>query len=100
MSQEKNRVTYSPTTPMPGALYPVGDFPLVVDESVAIGETTERLSDYIPIILTPREYNALCEAEEGEAVKVIQGGKEVEIIFDPNKIYLVKLVYEENTEEK
>ena len=96
--ENKNRTPYNPATPMPGALYPVGGFPLVKDTDVAVGESTGRLVDYIPIILTPQEYNALCEAEEGEAVKVMQDGVEVEMVYDPNKIYFIKLIYEEIVE--
>lgn len=97
-TENKNRTPYNPATPMPGALYPVGNFPLVKDTDVAVGESTERLVDYIPIILTQREYNALCEAKEGETVKVMQGGVEVEMAYDPNKIYFIKLIYEEIVE--
>lgn len=94
-SKEQN---YSQALPIGGGMYPVGPFPLVVDKDVAIGETDERLTDYIPIILTQKEYNSLIEADEGQPVKVIQNGVEVEMIYDPKKIYFVKFSYEEITE--
>lgn len=93
-SKEQN---YSQALPIGGGMYPVGPFPLVVDKDVAIGETDERLTDYIPIILTRKEYNNLVEAN-GQPVKVIQNGVEVEMVYDPKKIYFVKLSYEEITE--
>ena len=90
-TENKNRTPYNPTTPMPGALYPVGEFPLVKDTDVAVGESTGRLVDYIPIILTQAEYNKL---EEEGAVTIVyetpEGTKEQTIEYDEEKIYLIK----------
>lgn len=84
-SKEQN---YSQALPIGGGMYPVGPFPLVVDKDVAIGETDERLADYIPIIMTQVEYNNL--EEYGETDVLLKDGTIIHIFYDENKVYLIK----------
>lgn len=64
-------------------LKPIGTF--WVAEAKDIEANGESLGNYIPIILTPEEYNALLDGEEVE----YEGEK---ITFDEEKIYLIKLI--------
>lgn len=79
---------YTPSVAVGGGLKPAGDYPIAIVNDIATDDKDGRLDHYIPIIMTQEEYNNL--EEYGEAEILLKDGTKQKIIYDENKIYLIK----------
>lgn len=102
MAEKENltteRVSYSPTVPLGGGLVSAGKYPVAHANDIAVDNSTGRLIDFIPIILTQEEYNIIYnDPINTHTFDVLDNnGNKIgtrDLKYDENQIYYIKLEY-------